>query len=89
VPCNGFLVLADLYHPGWRAYLDGKETRIYRANYAFRAVPITAGAHDVVFAYAPWTVVYGLPLAAITLIALLLCLGYWMIGTALRLNPGR
>ncbi len=30
--------MADTWYRGWRAYVDWKETKIYRANLAFRAV---------------------------------------------------
>jgi len=48
-----FLVLSDGYFPGWRAWVDGEESRIYRANYAFRAVPVNAGQSIVEFRYEP------------------------------------
>ena len=50
---RSLLVLSDTYFPGWKAFLDGKETKIYRANYAFRAVPLKAGTHEVEFVYDP------------------------------------
>lgn len=48
-----FLFLGDSYYPGWRAYVDGQEARIYRADYLFRAVPVPAGRHVVEFRYQP------------------------------------
>ena len=65
-PCHGFLVLADLDFPGWKAFVDGNPTPIYRANYAFRAVEVGPGAHDIVFSYNPWTVEFGIPLALLS-----------------------
>jgi hypothetical protein len=50
---NGFLVLTDLYYPGWKAYVDGQEKTILKANYLFRALPLKAGSHQVRFVYAP------------------------------------
>jgi uncharacterized membrane protein YfhO len=50
---NGLLVLSDTYYPGWKAFVDGKETKIYRADYTFRAIPLNAGAHRVEFVYDP------------------------------------
>jgi hypothetical protein len=44
---QGYVVLLDSYYPGWKAYVDGVETEILRANYAFRAVPVEAGKHRV------------------------------------------
>lgn len=49
----GYLVLSDTYYPGWKAYIDGLETRIYQANYAYRAVQVPSGDHTVVFSYDP------------------------------------
>lgn len=48
---KGFLVLTDSYYPGWRAFIDGKETKIYRANYNFRAIIVPPGEHKVIFKY--------------------------------------
>ncbi len=47
------LVMADAYYPGWKAYLDGKPSPIMRANFAFRAVAVPAGEHEIVFRYEP------------------------------------
>jgi hypothetical protein len=45
--------LSDTYYPGWKAFVDGKRTKIYRANYTFRALPLSAGTHRVEFVYDP------------------------------------
>lgn len=47
------LFVSDAYDPGWTAQVDGKSAPVYRADYAFRAVPVPAGAHEVVMVYAP------------------------------------
>jgi hypothetical protein len=39
--------------PGWHAYADGKPLQIARANFAFMAVRIPRGIHEVWFVYAP------------------------------------
>ena len=49
----GFLVLSDNYYSGWKASIDGRETKIYRANYTFRAVWVSKGDHTVRFFYEP------------------------------------
>ncbi len=46
-----YLVLAEVYYPGWHATVDGVETRIYQANFCFRAVYVDAGEHEVVMLY--------------------------------------
>ncbi|OGG04220.1 hypothetical protein A2Z33_03660 [Candidatus Gottesmanbacteria bacterium RBG_16_52_11] len=55
---GSILILSDAYYPGWRAEVDGKPTKLYRANYAFRGVEVPAGTHTVTFLYRPvaWTI---------------------------------
>ena len=50
---DGYLVLTDAFFPGWRAFVDGEEVEVLRANYAFRAVAVPAGEHEVAFVYDP------------------------------------
>lgn len=57
---SGILLITDNYYPGWKAYVDGEEASIYRANYTFRAVPLTKGRHIVVFQYKPKSFYNGL-----------------------------
>ncbi|MBI4279716.1 MAG: YfhO family protein [Armatimonadetes bacterium] len=52
-PGPAWLVVSDAYYPGWRAQIDGKPVRILRANYAFRAVIVEPGDHEVAFTYWP------------------------------------
>jgi len=52
-PGRSFLVLNDTYFPGWKAFVDGRKTKIYRADYAFRAILLDAGTHHVEFVYDP------------------------------------
>ena len=49
----GWLLLTDTYYPGWKVYVDGKEDKIYKADYLFRAVYLDAGKHNVTFIYEP------------------------------------
>lgn len=66
------LYLSDTYYPGWKAYVDGKHTKLYRANYAFRAVIAPQGTHTIQFRYEPWSWKVGLA----GTIAGILALGY-------------
>ena len=63
----GFLILLDTYYPGWKAYIDGRESKIYRANYLFRAVYIpTKGEHIIEFIYSPFSFKIGSVISGLT-----------------------
>lgn len=50
---EGFLFVTDAWYPGWKAKVDGVDTSIYRADFAFRAVALAKGVHKVEFRYEP------------------------------------
>lgn len=52
-PAAGFVVLNDIWHPWWRAEVDGVDTEILKANVLFRAVQVPAGKHKVRFTFRP------------------------------------
>jgi len=61
-----FLVLTDTYYPGWRAYVDGEETTIYRTNGLVRSVLVPGGDHTVTFSYLPKSFLMGVAISLIT-----------------------
>lgn len=65
---QNILFLSESYYPGWKAYIDGKETKIYKANYSFRAVKMPAGHHQVIFLYSPQSFYLGAKISIISLI---------------------
>lgn len=51
---NNFLFLGDNYVPvGWKATIDGNETKIYKVNHGFRGIVIPEGEHTIEFTYLP------------------------------------
>jgi hypothetical protein len=74
---DNFLLLSDTYFPGWKALVDGSPQKIYRANYAFRAIPLSAGIHQVRFVYDPLSFKLG---AGVSLLGILVCLGMGWVG---------
>lgn len=50
------VLIPEIYHRGWRAYVDGSRSRVIKAYTALRAVAVPAGEHKVFlrFAYQPF-----------------------------------
>jgi len=66
---DGLLVVSEQAYPGWRAWLDGREVPLIRADVILQSVSIPAGRHHVELLFDPWSVKIGL---AITLLTALL-----------------
>jgi hypothetical protein len=69
-----YLVLADAYHRGWTASVDGQAARVLVANAAFRAVAIDAGTHVVEFRFEPVSHLIGALVSAVSLLVMVVAL---------------
>ena len=65
---RGLLVVSEVFYPGWQAFVDERETPIYRVNGFMRGVVVPDGQSVVRFEYRPASVSIG---AALGLAALL------------------
>ena len=81
------LVAAQSYYHPWHAYVDDKPTPLWRANYAFQALEIPAGAHDVKLVYEDWNFRIGLLISAITL-AIAVAF-FWLSSVRLRIQSSQ
>ncbi|OGR97310.1 MAG: hypothetical protein A2902_03905 [Elusimicrobia bacterium RIFCSPLOWO2_01_FULL_64_13] len=50
---NSWLYAAESFSPGWRAWVDGSETEVFRADLAFRAVRLPENSKNVWLLYRP------------------------------------
>ena len=50
---NNFLFFGNTYHPGWKAKIDGDETRTHKTNHGFIGIVVPRGKHIIEFTYAP------------------------------------
>lgn len=67
----GFLVLSEIWYPGWVALDNGKYTKVYRADYMLRSVYLDKGQHEIEFVFKPMSFIIGLwiTLASIIFVA--------------------
>lgn len=66
----GWLVVPESWDAGWRASVNGADAKVYRANFAFRAVQVPPGGADVLMAYRPVGFRLGLMLSLATAVLL-------------------
>ena len=77
---NNFLFLGDTYvGKGWKAYVDGNVTLIYRTNHNFRGIIVPEGNHKIHFEYLPESFVItknvSLVLSSLVVLVLLVSIG--------------
>ncbi|HEX8269026.1 MAG TPA: YfhO family protein [Flavobacterium sp.] len=72
---EGFALFSEIYYPkGWTAFIDGKPTEHFRADYVLRAMFIPAGKHTIEFKFEPQVVKTGSTIALISTILIVLLL---------------
>ena len=74
----GYLLLIDMFYPGWRAAIDGQPAEILRADVAFRAVRLEPGMYRVEFRYQPASFRWGALISGAALLAWLGTLAWSM-----------
>jgi len=77
-PEDGLLVTSEVYLRGWTAEVDGKEKMIDPCFGLFRCVGIEKGHHIIEFRYFPQPLKYGLIIASIGMLLVILELVYLM-----------
>lgn len=74
-PARGLAVFSEIWYPaGWKAFVDGQEAPILRADYILRALLIEEGDHEVEFVYDPGSFVVGKNISLASSIAVLVIL---------------
>ena len=74
---DGIAIFSEIYYDkGWNAYLDGKLTSHFRANYVLRGMQIPAGNHLIEFKFEPSTYWIGESISFASSVILLLLLAF-------------
>jgi hypothetical protein len=75
-PAARLVVISQTYYPAWKAYVDGRPTKIWRANYAFQALEVPAGHHQIQLCYEDKKLLAGAVLSGLGLLA---SAGLWVL----------
>jgi hypothetical protein len=81
---SNFLILSQIWYPGWRAKLDGQEVELYRTNHALLGCFIPPGHHHLVLEMTSPPLRLGLVLAGIAAVASVVLL---LVGLRRRARP--
>lgn len=73
---KGFLVLSEIWYPGWKAYDGNKEIKIYKGNGILRAIPVSEGKHTISFTYESFSFRVGLYLSIFSVVGLIIITAY-------------
>ena len=68
---SSLVVVAQTFYHDWRAYVDGRPAPLLRADYAFQAIQVAAGRHQIRLVYEDRAFEIG---AAVSIVAWLGCL---------------
>lgn len=63
----GYLLLSEVFYPGWKAFIDDQPTPIFRGNYLFRVIRLPGGHHVVRFVFDPLSIKIGIGITILTL----------------------
>ncbi|MBI4652577.1 YfhO family protein, partial [Candidatus Desantisbacteria bacterium] len=72
MPKPGFVVFSDTYYPGWKAYIDGKETKIYKTDYLVRSIFVPTGKHHIISKFRPLPFILGVWISGLTILGLII-----------------
>jgi len=67
------LVLSQIYYPGWKAAIDGKEVPVEEVDFALMGVAAPMGEHTIKFFFEPSSFWTGTILSSIALLVLVAC----------------
>jgi hypothetical protein len=75
---GGWLLLSDIWFPGWSATVDSIPADAYPADGAFRAVWVPPGSSTVIWLYRPTSFSIGIVVSAVSLLLLIGVICLWV-----------
>ena len=85
----GWLVISQVWFPGWEARIDGQVTKVYRTDYVFMAIEVPAGKHSISLEYKPISFLIGTLLSILILFGMVIAWFYNRRSYRLKSTVGR
>jgi len=82
----GYLLVSEVYYPGWKAQVDGNDVPIYQADGFLRAVRLDEGPHELQMIYHPGTFYWGLRISLLFFFILIISLLWLWISYQLKVR---
>jgi uncharacterized membrane protein YfhO len=73
-----FLVFSEIWHPGWRATVDGRDLSLFQTNLALIGAWIEPGKHELVLEFYPPYFKLGLSISACAVVSWLFAFLLWL-----------
>jgi hypothetical protein len=73
-----FLGISEVWHPGWRAFIDGEKLQLHRSDVALMGAWIPSGRHKIELRFRPmyWTAAVGISAVSGVVFVILLAIVY-------------
>ncbi|MCX8008935.1 MAG: YfhO family protein [Patescibacteria group bacterium] len=71
-PIKQNLFISNTYMPGWKAFINSKETTIMKSIHPFQEIEVPEGNHRIIFVYKPFSFYAGMSISIISLIVFML-----------------
>jgi uncharacterized membrane protein YfhO len=72
----GLLWLSEIWYPAWKAKVDGKVTKVYKADFSFRAIDVPSGNHKITMYFDSDAFRYGMIISLTALFASICIIGF-------------
>lgn len=76
---SGYLIVADAYYPGWKAYVNGKKSPIILANLNQKAVWLETGKNEISLNYDPSSIKKGFWITILSIFPIIIYLAAFLI----------
>lgn len=67
-----FLVISEVWHPGWRARIDGKSARLFRTDLALLGLFVPEGKHSISIDFQPGSIRVGIMVSTCAIFILII-----------------